>query len=96
MDKLQQTCAVTMETLDKFVRGGAIKSQQSKRFLFAFLCYTVTAKKNKKIKYFSFGLKQLGKCSVTCSIPLSEFRTSSAEAGKKRHCVQTFNEKLEV
>lgn len=41
-------CIVTTETLNKSVIWGQKsfkKSQQSKRFLFAFLCYTVTAKR---------------------------------------------------
>lgn len=53
--------------------------------VFAFLGYDLTAKKG-----FLFGPRQSGKCSVTGSVPLIQFRTSSAD------CVQVFNERLEV
>ena len=56
-------------------KNKAVKSQQSKRF---FIMLQRTSKNT-----FRFGLQQSGKCSVTCSIPLSEFRTSSAETGKE-------------
>lgn len=46
--------------------------------VFAFLGYDLTAKKG-----FLFGPRQSGKCSVTGSVPLIQFRTSSAETACK-------------
>lgn len=63
-----------------------VKTEAWDQSVFAFLGYDVTAKKG-----FLFGPKQSGKCSVTRSVPLIQFRTSSAET-----CVQVFNESLEA